>query len=251
MYLMYVDESGDPGLINSPTKYFILSAILISDLDWLGIFDKIKDCRRSMRTKYGIKMRSEFKGRHFYDGKGAWYGLKYNKNERYNEYLRLMNFQAKFKNLKIINICIIKETITKKRMKNVDPREKAWRFLLQRFQTFLKKQPQKTIGMVLPDSGHEQFVQDLIRKMRIYSPVQSKYNPREILQHKLSNIIEDPFSKDSKHSYFHQFADLAAYSLLRKLLPRPPFDEILFDALDPILLKEASGKQPQGIVYWP
>jgi len=248
---MYVDESGDPGLINSPTKYFILSAMLITDLDWLHYFEKIKDYRRKMKTTYGIKMHSELKGRYFYKGNGAWWGLRYDRNERYNAYLNLMNLQAKMKNLKIINICIRKETITKKRMKNVDPREKAWRFLLQRFQTFLKRQPQKTMGMVLPDSGHERFVQDLIRKMRIYSPVQSKFNPSEVLQHKLLNIIEDPFSKDSKHSYFHQLVDLIAYALLRKLIPLAPFDDSLFDALDSILLKVASGKQPQGIVFWP
>lgn len=252
MYLMYVDESGDPGLTKSPTKFFILSALLISDLDWSDRFEKIKEYRRSIKIKYGIKLHDELKGRYFYRGNGAWWGLSYNENERHKEYLNLMNFQANLKNLKIINICIKKDIIIKRQMKNVDPREMAWKFLLQRFQTFLKKkEPEKTMGMVLPDSGHEQFIQSLIRKMRVFSPVPSMYNPSEVLQHKLENIIEDPFSKDSKHSYFHQFVDMNAYALLRKLLPRQPFNEKLFDTIDPILLKEASRTDPQGIVFWP
>jgi hypothetical protein len=28
MFLMYVDESGDPGLINSPTRYYVLSGLV-------------------------------------------------------------------------------------------------------------------------------------------------------------------------------------------------------------------------------
>jgi hypothetical protein len=29
MYFMYVDESGDPGLVGSPTRYFTLSGLVI------------------------------------------------------------------------------------------------------------------------------------------------------------------------------------------------------------------------------
>ena len=31
MYLMYIDESGDTGTNNSPTQYFVLSAIVIHE----------------------------------------------------------------------------------------------------------------------------------------------------------------------------------------------------------------------------
>ena len=47
MYLMYVDESGDIGPVaKSPTRYFILSAIVIHEMKWrdilhdLAILDK-------------------------------------------------------------------------------------------------------------------------------------------------------------------------------------------------------------------
>jgi hypothetical protein len=34
MHLMYVDESGDSGLINSPTRYFVRTGIVLHDLRW-------------------------------------------------------------------------------------------------------------------------------------------------------------------------------------------------------------------------
>ena len=32
MYLMYVDESGDSGLVNSPTRYFVLTGMVVHEL---------------------------------------------------------------------------------------------------------------------------------------------------------------------------------------------------------------------------
>ena len=34
MYLMYVDESGDIGLVNSPTRYFVLVGLVLHELRW-------------------------------------------------------------------------------------------------------------------------------------------------------------------------------------------------------------------------
>lgn len=34
MYLMYVDESGDIGLVNSPTHYFVLVGLVLHELRW-------------------------------------------------------------------------------------------------------------------------------------------------------------------------------------------------------------------------
>ena len=34
MFLMYVDESGDCGLQNSPTRYLVLTGLVIHELRW-------------------------------------------------------------------------------------------------------------------------------------------------------------------------------------------------------------------------
>ena len=38
MFLMYVDESGDSGLINSPSTHFVLSGLVIHESDWIAYF---------------------------------------------------------------------------------------------------------------------------------------------------------------------------------------------------------------------
>lgn len=41
MYLLYVDESGDVGIKNSPTKYFVLSALIIHESKWRNTLDEL------------------------------------------------------------------------------------------------------------------------------------------------------------------------------------------------------------------
>ncbi len=54
MYLMYVDESGDPGTVNSPTRYFVLSGLVVHELSWLATLDSLIDFRRRMRDTFGL-----------------------------------------------------------------------------------------------------------------------------------------------------------------------------------------------------
>lgn len=49
MYLMYVDESGDTGILNSPTRYFILSGIIIRELKWRDTLDELVLFRKYLR----------------------------------------------------------------------------------------------------------------------------------------------------------------------------------------------------------
>jgi hypothetical protein len=43
MYFMYVDESGDCGLNNSPTKYFVLTGLVIHELRWKQCLESLLD----------------------------------------------------------------------------------------------------------------------------------------------------------------------------------------------------------------
>ena len=64
MFLLYVDESGDTGLVNSPTEYFILSGLVIHETRWDSVLSNIVDFRRQMRESYGLKLREEIHAAH-------------------------------------------------------------------------------------------------------------------------------------------------------------------------------------------
>src|SRR6266511_5071059 len=59
MYLMYVDESGDTGLQNSPSNLFVLTGLVIHELRWLEYKDRLVEFRRRIRDSYGLKLREE------------------------------------------------------------------------------------------------------------------------------------------------------------------------------------------------
>jgi hypothetical protein len=54
---MYVDESGNVGLVNSPTRYFVLTGIVLHELRWQPYIEQILDFRRRMKTAFGLRMR--------------------------------------------------------------------------------------------------------------------------------------------------------------------------------------------------
>lgn len=59
MYLMYVDESGDTGISNSPTRYFVLTGLIIHELRWQALLDELIVFRRQLRNSTGLKLREE------------------------------------------------------------------------------------------------------------------------------------------------------------------------------------------------
>jgi hypothetical protein len=59
MYLMYVDESGDPGLVRSPTAYFCLSGLIVHESQWRTFANQMLTFRRTLRVAYGLPIRAE------------------------------------------------------------------------------------------------------------------------------------------------------------------------------------------------
>ncbi|MGH2588446.1 MAG: DUF3800 domain-containing protein, partial [Dehalococcoidia bacterium] len=57
---MYVDESGDSGLTNSPTRYFVLTGLVVHELRWQAYVEQIIDFRRRMKVQFRLPIRQEF-----------------------------------------------------------------------------------------------------------------------------------------------------------------------------------------------
>jgi len=70
MYLMYVDESGDTGIQNSPTRYFVLSGIVLHELRWRPILESLVNLRKELRDVKGLKLREEIHSRDFISSPG-------------------------------------------------------------------------------------------------------------------------------------------------------------------------------------
>lgn len=255
MYLMYVDESGDSGMINSPTRYyFVLTGLVIHELRWQTNLEQIVSFRGRMRDEFGLRVREEIHAAAMINKPGGLGRIK--RNDRLTIIRGFANELAKMNDLNIINVVVDKQG----KAVDYDPFTMAWKVLTQRFENTLSYQnfPGPTNpddrGMLFADHTDDKKLMQLLRQMRRYNPVPNQ--PTFGLGYRnlvLTSIIEDPNFRDSEHSYFVQAADVAAFLLYQRLAPssyvRRKSGQNYFRRLDSVLCKVASLSDPDGIVF--
>jgi hypothetical protein len=252
MYLIYVDESGDIGLTNSPTSFFCLSGLVLHELRWLPILEEIVAFRRALRARYGLKLRQEIRAHAFIQRPGKEL-QSIQRSVRLKILGDVLRFEASLPDISIINIVVDKTA----RAPGFDIFDFAWKTLIQRFHNTLSHRnfpgPQnpEDRGLVIMDRTDQKKLQLLLRRGRRFNPVPS-LTSSITRQLPLITMVEDPNPRDSKHSYFTQLADVNAYFLHQRMRPcryiRKKGATRYFDLLDPVLCKVASRTDPQGIV---
>lgn len=252
VYLAYTDESGDSGYVNSPTKFFVINCVLIHETAWQGILNSIIDVRRELKDRYGIPVRNELKAAHFVYKRGPFQELDIRRSERIGIYSSLLDFEANL-DMKTFSIAVAKDRI--KAQETVDPRAFAWQVLMQRLDTFCRKQASDCMDRVilLPDEGHGTLVRRLMRKARRFQNIKGSYGG--VLDIKARFLIEDPLEKKSDESYFIQLADWNAYAAhhYKDIGPNKKAPNNLWDRLNDVLLLDVNAVAggPPGIVLWP
>ena len=252
MYLMYVDESGDPGLNNSPTRYFILSGIVVHELRWQALVSDILGLRRYFKNRYKLKISEEIHASLFVNGSSELSSIK--RNERLDILKRCIDFLSGRNDISVITVRVDKTG------KAIDIFELAWAALIQRFENTINyknfqgpSNPDEK-GIILPDNTDGEKLTKLVRKMRHYNPVPNRTDVYGAGNRNLAlnYVIEDPFLKNSRTSFLSQMADVVAYFAKQKYAPNSYIKKKAganyYDRLGQVLLTKASPKHPQGIV---
>jgi Protein of unknown function (DUF3800) len=254
MYLMYVDESGDSGLHGSPTRYFVLSGIVVHELRWHEALNRLVSFRQRMRTRFGLQMREEIHAGPMLSRPGKL--LRIRKNDRLTIIRAHLDELASMKFLNVINVRVDKEG----KPADYDPFERAWEALIQRFENTLRysnfPRPKfifGDIGIIFCDAADEASLRRIYRRMRVFNPIPNmrSFFTGGYRQLPLTRVAEDPNIRHSHHSYFIQAADTAAFALYQHYAPsayvRKKGARNYFLRLDPILCKVAS-RTPLGVV---
>jgi hypothetical protein len=76
MHFIYLDESGDPGLTNSPTKHYILAGFGVHHTDWHEIDRKLLDFRSWAQETYGLAPTHEIHAAEFLGAANIHCGLR-------------------------------------------------------------------------------------------------------------------------------------------------------------------------------
>jgi len=251
VYLLYVDESGDIGLTASPSQYFVLSGLVLHELAWHRTLETIIGFRRDLRHRYGLKLREEIHAAHFMHKPGDIARIR--RDLRLRLLRDVLDFEATLPDVNVINVVVDKT----RKPPQFDVFDAAWTVLIQRFhntishKNFPGPQNPQDLGLLVADRTDEKKLRMLVRRMRRYNPVPSRFivGSRQI---PITTVVEDPVHRDSLHSYFLQLSDVNAYFLFQKQKPnsyvRRKGARNYFDRLDPVLCQVASSTDQQGIV---
>ncbi len=248
MYLMYVDESGDPGNNTTQTRYFCLSGIVVHESEWRHFIDAKIQFRRTMRNVYGLPLRAEI---HSAD-------LIRNRQFQIEKYRRLailrnyLDELAKMNSISVTNIVVDKQG----KPAEFDIFGVAWRTLFQRFENTLANGNfpggyRRSFGTVYTDATSGKRLSQIMRRMASFNPIPNlgKAGYRNI---PILRVIEDPSERNSESSLPIQACDVVSYFLHQKFNPnsfiRKQRAQSYFDRLDQILNKQASINDLQGIV---
>lgn len=250
MYLMYVDESGDPGLVGSPTPLFVLTGLVVHERRWRDTMELVVGFRRRMRDTFGLKVREEIHASPFINKPGALVRIK-----RHDRLAILRHFADRIATLP--DVSLISVVVTKAgKPEGFDAHERAWQVLLQRFENTLSSRnfpgpsARDERGLIVIDGDQSGHLVKLVRRMRHFNPVPSAFGPARNLP--IRSIIEDPVFRDSRHSLLVQAADVTAYLLYQQENPnaymRKAGGRSYFHRLEPIYNRWAARHDTQGVV---
>jgi len=237
MHLIYVDDSRYEGLC-------VFSALAIPGDLWQDAFGRIREFRRRVRDQHGIYVHCEFHAWKFVSGRGSISPHIVTKWDRCQIYKQALDMVAHLPGVRLFNAVF-----------NVKQDELAFERLLNRINRAM--QVWDSHAILVCDEGKESGYTRLARKMHVYNPIPSRFGVWNETGTKSRNIpieriIEDPFFKKSEQSYLIQLADFCAYSLLRREHPLPSKNKYglnqAFKLLSPILVLEASRRDPEGII---
>ncbi|TAX99110.1 DUF3800 domain-containing protein [Rhizobium leguminosarum] len=250
MYMMYVDESGDTGLVGSRTRYFSLSGLVVHESRWRDLISTLIAFKKTMRAVHGLPVRGEIHASEFINKRP--FALP--------RYTRLAILRNSLDELAKLNYISITNVVVDKQGKpaNYDVFEKAWLTLFQRFENTLlfanfPGAHRNDQGVVFTDATSGMKLLRLVRRMAVYNNI--PYNGAHGVGARnlpITRIVEDPHGKDSAESVPIQMCDVVAYFLSQRLAPnsyiRSKGAQLYFDRLDPVLNKRASRTNPLGIV---
>lgn len=237
MHIIYIDDSGD-------NKVAVFSALAIPVREWHASFAAVRDFRRNLKKLYGIYVYKELHAWKFVSGRGRPSGSVVTKSQRVRIFNEALQLVSQLPGARLFNSASARSQEVQ-----------AFEWMLNRINRTLVAWDSHAI--LISDQGKEITYTRMVRRMYVYNPIPSQFGMwdetgKSWKNIPLERIVEDPFFKDSAQSYFIQLVDFCAYALLRRENPIPSKTKFgldkSFNVLGPILVTEATGKDPEGII---
>jgi Protein of unknown function (DUF3800) len=260
MFIAYYDETGDDGYPHYSSPIFVLTATYISATHWKQTFLSIQDFRRDLANRYRLPVKTELHAKPFLLNKKIYLGMNISDDERVAIIGEFCDFIAS-QPIRIINVVINKKTIT---VIDYPVLEKSLTYSIQGIENDLVRNYNSANFLIISDEGRLVPMRTITRKIQVDNPISA---PGTSDRQEIQLLIEDPFARESKDSYFIQMSDLVGFVVYMHMLKElnvgeyhnrmPPLvNEILIrgwlNRLTPSLNLEAASQQHgYGIVCYP
>jgi len=197
MRLVYIDESGDPGARNSPTRHYVLAGLCVDERDWSALHGSLLRLRHQLDEVMWLNAGAEMHAAEFLGGARVHLGLE--------PWQRVRAAQWVIRELKARQVVA---TIVAARDKSrcPDPLGECWRELCG-----------KAATMGSREDGYLLLVTDMTDGKRVRQALENLDTQSRRL------VIDEPFHRDSRESLILQAADLLAYLGKQSLSPNGLF----------------------------
>ena len=250
MRLYYIDESEGP-------RYYVRSALGVDAEKWNELFADIYAWRVELRDRYGIPIARELHASDLLAGRGLL-AQNGDTNERVSPrrgaevflggLSRLEDAAKSIGGVEVINVCLHKPESRRYEQTSLDR-------LLTRIDTSVASAGRHSF--LIFDEGREEMVSSLYRRLKVRNHVPSRYELWEdggkTRNMPIERVIGGPAFRSSEGDHFLQMADFMAHALLKQEeAPVPRVEDFgidcAFPILDAALNRQASGRDPQGVV---
>lgn len=245
MYMMFVDESGDPGYPSKGgwkswggSRLYGRVGAIIHGRKWKAWNSRLNTFKKNR----GLTWDSEVKASHIRRGDGPFVGRNKKMRDQFlSELLSLIGTNA---DITLLGVTIDKplvQTAGSRSKRIIQPEIRSLEFLLERYNSFLHEQEDKN-GIVILDPV-QGANDDNIRYFQQYLQAHSGH-----LQP--LHIVEGTFFAKSHTSNMIQVADICSNVLYRREARKPGADEE-FKAIYPRFWRHNSRVKGYGLKRWP
>lgn len=202
MHIAYIDESGDLGGARSPTRHFILCAVVVRHEYWAGFNEALHSMRSRLQERHGLRLDAEIHTAQFLGGSELHLGMEI--RERFQCIHHALTSVAKLTGVRFARICVEKNAAD-------STMDRAWlRLLAEIDQVSDGETTCQARGLILLCDHHNTL----------------PYRPPPSSLGAISNIgplLELPLGRDSKDSHALQLADILVYLTRQSITPNAYF----------------------------
>ncbi|MDI6602589.1 MAG: DUF3800 domain-containing protein [Patescibacteria group bacterium] len=237
MYLMYIDESGRPGLSKKDLRHHLaLISVLIKDSDWNRIIFDFNKIKLDIFGRIDIEFKSNLIRR-----RESPFDIL--SDEAYQNLMNRLETFFKDASLTLIAAVINIDALISKYTQPADPYELAYQFILERGNRMMIEN--NNYGFIILDSKSGQLGIDVDtqdHKLIVLT---------NILRKKTTRILGDISFGDSRYITGLQIADLAVYPFYHRFEYNKP-DYITYRLMENKLRKGPRGEiEGFGLKYFP